>query len=189
VRKDGKEKKHMTKQQILTGLAASALLAFSAACASAATVSVNFAGDAGKTVGAGTLTGTLVSGNEYEATSGTFEIYQSPTLTTGIYNLVANPNYPGATILGTFIYDDKVMDGVQPFLNSYGLLFGSGALQLNLWYDGGTPDGYVLANDGSRQVRGAAFESLVGAPDGGSAVALLGGALLGLQMLRRKLFV
>jgi hypothetical protein len=91
---------------------------------------------------------------------------------------------------GDQIFDDVVYVGSNPFLTGNGLEFAnSDLIGFNLWGNG---PGYYSLFASSRNVYvidggNATLTAVV--PDGGLTAGLLGGALLGLGALRRKLQV
>ena len=178
-------------KRLQIAIMAGALVLAVQARANTETISINFAGDDSRTIGSGTVIGNQVSGNLYEAVSGSFTISAGPAFTLETYTLIPNPNPPNQSTSpsGYFYFDNTVADGMTPFLDNNGLLFHNGTLELNLYWSGGNSvDGYVLYDNKGVNIGGSAYESAVGSvPDGGMTIALLGGALMGLAGLRRKL--
>lgn len=103
----------------------------------------------------------------------------------GSYDLIANPNGSSYAIspLGYFIYDNRVAPSAQTSMNVYGLLFGAGGLEINIWGNGDNNPYTFYARDGSTIFsRGGDFVlSSVPAP-AGLALACIGVAL----SLRRR---
>ncbi len=93
---------------------------------------------------------------------------------------------PGSGTDGSFIWDNLVAVGSTPFLDNAGLLFMGGGVELNMYTDS---NGYNLwGNVGGVNWNPVAIgdATLTSVPDGGLTVALLGGALAGLALLRRR---
>lgn len=103
--------------------------------------------------------GTLSTDAQDFATAGVLDVVSGPDA--GVYNLFANPSEPGTATspLGAFIYDDRVYPAATPHLDTYGLLFTGGGLEINIWGNSGPHDysnwssfgnGYnVSQNDGT----------------------------------------
>jgi hypothetical protein len=103
---------------------------------------------------------------------------------------------PGSGSDGSFIWDNQVTPGSDPFLDVDGLLFVDGSSELNIWGNG--PDNYSLygnigGNYNPVSNGGTATLTLVGSPDavasaadGGWTASLLGGAVVCLHAFRRK---
>lgn len=123
---------------------------------------------------------------------------------TGVYDLVGGAAGVFKLSDGTYLsYDNVVNVGSDPFIDDTGLAFADGPAQtagtigFNLWSNG--PGSYTVFGDppwGSPYTSGTATLTVATdnpngspVPDGGMTVSLLGGALIGLQTLRRKLAV
>jgi len=137
-----------------------------------------------------------------QALSGTLDVTAGPDA--GNYILVA----PGSGADGSFSYDNLVDPSNPAFLDSVaGLVWTvsgaqDGSAEMNMWYNAADISYYgsAIQPGGSFSLWGAPpnwnVESYGTAtltansdpvPDGGLTVALLSGALVGLQVLRRKL--
>jgi hypothetical protein len=106
---------------------------------------------------------------------------------------------PGSGSDGSFIWDNEVFPGSDPFLDGDGLLFVDDGSELNMW--GNSPSNYsfygnIDGNYSPISDGGTATLTLVSqgnsvsaasAPDGAWTAVLLGGALAGLEAFRRKL--
>ena len=120
------------------------------------------------------------------ATSGYLDV--TGPANAGDYTLV-----PGSGSDGSFVWDSIVFVGSDPFLDTTGgLQFAMAGAEVNMFYNSGQwdpADTYSLWGappNWAPESYGTA--TLTPVPDGGLTVALLGGALVGLQALRRKLF-
>ena len=105
---------------------------------------------------------------------------------------------PGSGSDGSFIWDNIVTPGSDPFLDVDGLLFVNGFSELNIW--GNSPDNYSLygnidgnynpVSDGGTATLTPVSDNIVSsvaAPDGGWTAALLARAVAGLHAFRRNL--
>ncbi len=123
---------------------------------------LNYSDSAGN-VANGVITATLISGNDYLATSGYLNVTASTTPSVvGSYSLA--PGGPAAFLSpsGAFIVDNILYNASDPYLDVYGLLglgFASTAgTELNLWGNGSSgnyslyawqpTNGYVLQFNG-----------------------------------------
>jgi hypothetical protein len=106
------------------------------ATASADSFNYHFAG--GGNVADLNLTGSLISANEYLITAGTITV----TGGTAVGSYTLDPGGPGIfnSPSGAFQVDDILFIGADPALDTYGLLFSSGSMELNLW--GNSPGNY-----------------------------------------------
>lgn len=156
------------------------------------------------TYNAATSDGTAATGQldivAGQAVSGTLDV--TAGLNAGNYILVA----PGSGADGSFTYDNLVDPSSPAFLDATGLVWTvtgaqDGSAEMNMWYNAADISYYGsdIQPGGSFSLWGAppnwAVESYGTAtltansdpvPDGGLTVALLGGALVGVQVLRRK---
>jgi hypothetical protein len=175
----GKKNKQMKKILSLQTLAACALLAVSTSVR-ANTYDFTFTEFGGGPVDA---TG-VIDVTAGVATGGSITVVGSGSINDGIYNL--EPGTWFASPLVAFNADNSVFVGSATVLDSYGLLFGNASTEINLW--GNSPNNYSLYgwNVATGYVP-AVNGTLNGVPDGGMTFGLLGGALVGLQALRRKL--
>jgi hypothetical protein len=104
----------------------------------------------------------------------------------GTYTLVA----PGSD--GSFVWDNAVAPDANPFIPGSGLLWRTGGFEFNLFYNFTSqwaPIGtYSLWGniDGNWHPAANGTATLTSVPDGGATVALLGAALLGFALLRRR---
>ena len=102
----------------------------------------------------------------------------------GSYALFTNPagTAPSISPSGYFQYDNQVFPSLSPVLNLNGLLFISGATEINIWGNGvGNPDTFYAHGPGGN-VSESGATTLVPAP--GTAMLTAGG--LGLVLTRRR---
>lgn len=102
---------------------------------------------------------------------------------------------PGAGEDGSFIWDNLVNPNSDPFLDPDGLLFVDGNSELNIW--GNSPDNYSLygnidgnynpVSNGGEATLIQVSNGVANAPDGACTAGLLGGSVLVLSGIRRKL--
>jgi hypothetical protein len=174
------------KKLTLIGLAAFGLMAFSAPAWANSSTWYNLTyTDGGANVASGKIdvVGGVALQGYLDVTAGT---------ATGDWTLS-----PGNGSDGSFIWDNEVFPGSDPFLDTGGLLFtgqtgtADANYEINLWGNG--PGNYSfwgnVGGNWSPESTGVATLTQDPCPDGGYTVALLGGALAGLQALRRKLRV
>ncbi|XVJ58380.1 MAG: hypothetical protein HEQ23_02870 [Tepidisphaera sp.] len=69
----------------------------------------------------------------------------------GRYDLIDNPGGTSASIspAGYFIYDNQLAPGEPSSLNTYGLLFGAGGTEINIWGNGANNPYTFYARNGS----------------------------------------
>jgi hypothetical protein len=131
-----KRKKNM-KTKLTLAIMASVLLV--AAQARASLFDITFTSNDGSTVGSGWVTGTPEGGGVYAATGGAFQI-TGGAFSQSSYSLIPNPSAPNASYspLGSFMYDNQVLTGQNPFLSNSGLLFGDETvpIEINLFSNG-----------------------------------------------------
>jgi hypothetical protein len=124
-------------------LAAAALLAISATCASADLYDFQFTG------GLSSITGTftVANGNEITAITGTETDQAGSSTITGI---LPNPNFPGESANANGLFWDNVFSATAPYLTYNGVGFtaqeGLLSLPLALWYNAGS-SAYVITGD------------------------------------------
>ena len=99
----------------------------------------------GGVTASGTLTGTSIGGGVYDITSGTVTLTGAPISGSG--SLVLNPNAPGTYNAyvggGTILtYDNLLFQGSNPPIDSNGLLFDIGGIDVNIWGNG--PGSFTL---------------------------------------------
>ena len=171
--------------QSLGLVAAGALLALSTSAVRAITFDISFVDDG--TAAAGVLTADPMAGGGYLVSGGSLTVTadspSSPSaVSTTPYLLVpgADTTSPGVGPLG-FTYDNVISAGYT--LDNNGLLFSGNGWLINL-YSG--PDTFFDA-DYSFSYFAYGTITISPVPDGGLTAGLLGGALLGLGALRRKL--
>jgi hypothetical protein len=148
-----------------------------------------------------TASGTEVTSGVYLITSGTLSLFSvglgfDPPIATG--NVVPIPvaGTPGDTFTspsGYFYYDNLLTPGSVPSLDNSGLLFIlSNGDEMNIYANGGSVSSaleYTLYESNGAQVNGNFNVINATTPDGGMTLMLLGGVLVGLETLRRKLRV
>jgi hypothetical protein len=106
--------------------------------------------DAGGVSGSGVMWGSFQGPGVWLLDSGTGTFNDGTG--SGAITLVANPNYPGSSVDADvmFAYDDQLLlwDGPNQLLDSSGLDFTYGGLDLNLYQSGGGPgtDGWYESN-------------------------------------------
>ena len=184
----------MKNMQSLGAVATCVLLALSTSAVSAISFDISFVG--GGATAKGVLTADPMLGGGYLVSDGSLTVTaDSPSSPSAVsitpYLLVPGANTgAGVGELG-FQYDNVISAGYT--LDSYGLLFSGNGWLINLYTY--VPETYYeLDNSYSEFWYGTTTISPAAAPSGGSAVpdggltvGLLGGALLGLGALRRKL--
>jgi hypothetical protein len=152
---------------------------------------INFTFDIGGNIGFGSLMTTDEGGGQFLATSGTLTV--TAGLDVGIYSIV--PGGPATTTspLGAFLYDNLVIPGSDPALDTGGLLFSGGGKEINIW--GNSPGNYsfydAISNGAGGFTYGVQFTgpgtftaTVVPLPP--SVALLLGGlGLIGLIALRK----
>lgn len=117
--------------------------------------------------------------------------------TSGILNVTGGPGTGSYSLIGgtgsgpNFIWDSIVNVGNDPFLTTTGgLEFATGGvlggLEFNMWAN--SPGSYTLYGNygGNYNPTAIGTATLTSVPDGGATVALLGGAFIGLAVLRRR---
>jgi hypothetical protein len=69
----------------------------------------------------------------------------------GRYDLIGNPGGTSASIspAGYFIYDNQLSPSSPAMLNTYGLLFGAGGTEINIWGNGANNPYTFYARNGS----------------------------------------
>jgi hypothetical protein len=105
---------------------------------------------------------------------------------------------PGGGQDGSFIWDNEVFAGNNPFLDVDGLLFVDGGSELNIWgnspgnysFYGNIDGNYNPISDGGTAtltlVSDGASVNPLATPDGGWTVTLLGASCAGLLVCRRQ---
>lgn len=142
--------------------------------------------------GGGVSASGIIDVDDGTATGGSFYI-------DGIANISPTTEFTLLPGSGTYInnvsptinltYDNIVTAGASPFLDDNGLVF-TGVNSLGqdsgfeLWYDNGT---YIFSGNPPYTYGIDGTATLTTVPDGGMTVGLLSSALVGLQVLRRKL--
>ena len=150
--------------------------------------------------------GSPVPGTITDAT-GTLDV-SGNTVVSGTLNVTGTGPLNGSYILASVTGQDNLVqyDNVWPIDTSAGLVWSASGVpdnsaELNMWSTGngeyGQPGGYyalwggAVPSSGVFNVESYGIATFVDppapTPDGGPTVFLLGGALLGLQVLRRKL--
>jgi hypothetical protein len=147
-----------------------------------------FTDTSGLVVASGTLSGSSFGGGGgFNITSGgiTDNLYGSGTI-------FPNPS-PGAVGLspgGTTNYDNLLFPGTDPLVDNWGLLFVGPAHEYNI-YSNTAPITYLkfvgTTGSGGSGPDDVGTFAIVSTPDGGTTLALLGLALVGLAGIRRKL--
>ena len=128
----------------------------------------------------GTLEATYLSGNQWQVNSGSGTYTNQAGATLGI------TIHPGSGNGPYFIWDNIAQPNFNPLLTNNGLLFDvSGGQQLNI-YGWNTGDLYFAATAPPTYQGDAGGFSLTHVPDGGMTLMLLGAALSGIEILRRK---
>lgn len=175
-----------------TALLASLALAAMSTCASATSFLFTFSGDGGVNSASGTLNGTLISGTNYTATSGTINTF-GPVAGFNQNNggsLIANPAAPAASNSpsGYFTYDNTLLANQNPLLTSGGLLFSVGGQEVNIFYDAGT---YTLYGQNGLSANGSF--ALTQVPDAPAvpepatwAMMLMGFGMIGFAARNRR---
>ena len=177
-----------------TALLASLALAAMSTCASATSFLFTFSGDGGVNSANGTLNGTLISGTNYTATSGTINTF-GPVAGLNQNNggsLIPNPAAPGDTASpsGFFIYNNTLLANQNPLLNFSGLLFSVGGQEVNIYYDAGLGS-YTLYGQNGLSASGAF--ALTQVPDAPAvpepatwAMMLMGFGMIGFAARNRR---
>lgn len=132
----------------------------------------------------GSLDLLFISGNEYTITAGTITIAgDTVSGDNGSYAILPGNFFPSP--LGAFNADNKFFLPADPSLNNWGALFSASGKEVNLFGNGpGNYSLYVYSNESgySTSDQGGNFN----VPDGGLSIAMLGLAMGGLVVLRRK---
>jgi hypothetical protein len=143
----------------------------------------------GPDTGFGTLTATDEGGGVFLATSGTLTVTGSSNgnVAVGTYSLIPNPSgLPVSSPSGYFLIDDLFYPASDPTLDTWGLLFGAGGTELNVW--GNSPGNYSFytANSGFFPVAdtGAGTVSFTETPEPSSVFLLIGA--LAVPLYRRR---
>jgi hypothetical protein len=97
--------------------------------------------DGGANEGHGVLTATEISPGNWNVTDATFDV--TAGVMSGSYSLVPNPYAPNPAIGPVannvhFTYDNQATYPATPYLDVYGLFFGSGSKLLNIWGNSST---------------------------------------------------
>ncbi len=131
--------------------------------------------------GSGVLTGTLITGNEFNITTGSFVIDGL------VATVLPNLNTPGITDLDGFQFDDILFNGASPVWDYNGIMFtlSNGDLANIFSYDGVEyfnlyANGAWLTANGGYGLVVSESESITPEP---SSLLLLGTGLLGLAFL------
>src|SRR3974377_704785 len=134
-------------------------LALSATFCSATPQAFLFTFDSRGNQGSATLTSNAFGGGQYWATSGTLNITSGADV--GTYSLIAGGPSAFYSPSGAFIANNVLYPSNDPVLDIYGLLFGGGGLEINIWGNG--PGDYSFYSfDGSGYNVAAAGPSTVG---------------------------
>ena len=159
----------------------------------AATIHFLFNDDAG-TFGYGTLEAPVTSINPWSITSGNL------ILTTGSfqgeYFILPNPlvTIASTSPMGSFIFDNLFYPAGNEYLNSSGLLFTGGGLEINIWgnpsapysyYVSDAPQSYLISNNNSQFIVTAITTSSVPEP-GAIAFIASSGIATGVLLRRRR---
>ena len=135
--------------------------------------------------GSGTLSG-VVNGNGWLTILGG-NLNVASGVYAGSYNLIGNANGTSPIISpsGYFIYDNQLSPNAPATLNVYGLLFGRGATEINIWGTGANNPYtfYAHGNAGNVSTGGEFTVTAVPAP-GAIALASLGVISLGIGRKR-----
>lgn len=140
--------------------------------------------------GSASLNGTAMGADAYHATGGTVTV-NGIAADSGLYNLLpVGPSWM-LSPSGAFLVDNMVYTVLDPHLDYAGLLgfHASNGVELNIW--GVSPGVYSVyawtpGSGYSTTFTGAGSMSVSVIPDGGASLVLLGSALGGLAVLKRK---
>jgi hypothetical protein len=148
-----------------------------------------------------TATGTEISPGVFLITSGTVNLFAagSTGLPTDTGSLIPIPTAgtPGDTFTspsGYFFYDNVLTPAAIPSLDNSGLLFGlTNGNEFNIFSNSNLPSTaleYTFYDNNGANINGN-FNVITTSttPDGGMTLMLLGGVLVGLETLRRKVRV
>ncbi len=134
--------------------------------------------------GSGTLSGELNGDGSLSIVSGHLDVTSSAAA--GGYDLMPNSNGRAAILSpsGFFIIDNQLFPSHDAKLSWYGLLFGNGSTEVNIWGNGdGNP--YTFYAHGAHDVSDNGSFSLSSVPaPGGMALMTLGGVTLGMRRRR-----
>jgi hypothetical protein len=169
-------------------LAAIVTLALPATFCSASNQAYLFTFNIGGNQGNALLSSTEPGGGQFWTVSGTLGVTAGAD--TGTYSLTAGGPSSFFSPNGAFIANNVLYPSSDPDLDSNGLLFGGGGLEINIWGNG--PGNYSFYSwDGSSIDVAASGPSTVGlqAVPEPASLSLLGSGLIGLAgVLRRKPF-
>ncbi len=194
--------KHRSALNMLLLLASGLLGILSYDAPASASLLVNEAGPAGDPVvgpdpmfdftfsigpdaGFGILNTVDIGGGAFSAIGGSLTVTGGADI--GSYSL--SPAGPGVTIspFGAFAVDNVIYPGSDPYLDTWGLLFSGGGLEINIW--GNSPDNYSFySNNGaSYTVADASVATFTpSAVPEPTSFLLLGTSVLGFGVLRRR---
>jgi len=141
----------------------------------------------GGNIGSALLTTTDLGGGHSLATGGTLDVTAGAAV--GTYSLSLGGPAPFISPSGAFQVDNVLTPAADPILDTYGLLFGSGGVEINIW--GNSPGNYSFYSwtGGSYVVSttgpGAVTATAVPEP---TTLLLLGSGLIGIAtMTSRKI--
>lgn len=135
--------------------------------------------------GTGTLNGVARGNGWFSIVGGNLSVASG--VYAGSYNLIGNANGTNPIIspTGFFIYDNQIAPDAPSSLNIYGLLFGSGTTEINIWGTGVNKPYIFYAHGGSGNQTTTGQFTVTAIPAPG-AIALAGLGVVALGFGRKR---